>query len=447
MRRPSPWFLLPILGAVAVGAFWTMRPHWRTASKAEVKAWLDPAFKEVEAPDPAAQARFERLRKTMLQLGYAPKGNPQLVTLMRILAKPSSTSAEALWKLSGEGPAQRPPGASSPTSGHLRLLAEASANVGENLARQGDSATAGKRLATALWVANQIGPDGLEFFDPGDITRALRILDDHLDSALPHLEAPALTLLAERMPVTDRANITFRRALADNLRTELIPVLADPEGWAKTYEPNAPPEQTMDAILMGDPSDDLHRGHETYDAELTVRNVNRIFVPILDGAMREPAGYDRSGETFAKDLDRYLPVSGAAGKQGWERKWKELQYHWQLARTRNSYGDRLLKVFGNFLPMLLDDSYQAITLRESMRTRVALWRYQRQFGRPAPSLDALVKSGLLPTLPIDGYAAGNLRYDPVRKRIWSVGDNRKDDGGTAARFGQLFQPDYVWETP
>jgi hypothetical protein len=54
--------------------------------------------------------------------------------------------------------------------------------------------------------------------------------------------------------------------------------------------------------------------------------------------------------------------------------------------------------------------------------------YQKQFGRLPASLDDLVQATLLPEVPTDPYDGDHFRYSPERRTIWSVGQNRDNDG-------------------
>lgn len=58
---------------------------------------------------------------------------------------------------------------------------------------------------------------------------------------------------------------------------------------------------------------------------------------------------------------------------------------------------------------------------------IRLYRLDHNDAFP-PTLDALVPA-YLPSIPVDPFDGKPLRYDPQRKRVWTVGDDLQDDGG------------------
>ena len=74
---------------------------------------------------------------------------------------------------------------------------------------------------------------------------------------------------------------------------------------------------------------------------------------------------------------------------------------------------------------------QRLALTRSASVLLAIERYRRVHdGRSPESLSALVPE-YLPSVPIDPYSGQELRYrsEPDRVAVYSVGGNRKDDGG------------------
>jgi hypothetical protein len=94
----------------------------------------------------------------------------------------------------------------------------------------------------------------------------------------------------------------------------------------------------------------------------------------------------------------------------------------------------------------LDGFIQPIMTAEAARqvviTAIALKRYQLKHGNYPSNLGALVPE-LLPAVPLDPVDGKPLRYRPNQDRtflLYSVGLNRKDDGGSPAL-------DWVWPQP
>jgi hypothetical protein len=70
-------------------------------------------------------------------------------------------------------------------------------------------------------------------------------------------------------------------------------------------------------------------------------------------------------------------------------------------------------------------AFQRVTM-----TALALRLYRKENGRYPENLQQLVPK-YLPSVPIDPYDCKPLRYRKLQKgfKVWSVGENRKDDGG------------------
>ena len=73
-------------------------------------------------------------------------------------------------------------------------------------------------------------------------------------------------------------------------------------------------------------------------------------------------------------------------------------------------------------------------LQRVTMTALALRLYRKENGRYPENLQQLVPK-YLPSVPIDPYDGKPLRYRKLQKgfRVWSVGGNRKDDGGVKVR--------------
>lgn len=83
---------------------------------------------------------------------------------------------------------------------------------------------------------------------------------------------------------------------------------------------------------------------------------------------------------------------------------------------------------------LLEYGFVSRARHELLRTRIAIERYRLERGEWPGDLSALVPAYLdaLPSDPMDGNP---LRYDPVRKRIYSIGDDLIDERGVAPGHG------------
>jgi hypothetical protein len=78
-------------------------------------------------------------------------------------------------------------------------------------------------------------------------------------------------------------------------------------------------------------------------------------------------------------------------------------------------------------------------------TAIALRLYRKEHGRYPENLSALVPR-YLPSVPADPFDGKPLRYrrEGTGFRLWSIGPDRKDDGGVEGKPGWWVQGDIVW---
>ncbi len=83
---------------------------------------------------------------------------------------------------------------------------------------------------------------------------------------------------------------------------------------------------------------------------------------------------------------------------------------------------------------LFDRVTDAHALQRVTEVALALRLYRKEHGRYPEDLRALVPK-FLPSVPSDPYDGKPLRYRKLAKgfKVWSVGGNRKDDGGVKVR--------------
>lgn len=86
------------------------------------------------------------------------------------------------------------------------------------------------------------------------------------------------------------------------------------------------------------------------------------------------------------------------------------------------------------------------TQRTLIETHIALRRYTLRHGEAPERLDQLVPA-FLPAIPIDGMVGQPLRFrrnPDGSTTLWSVGEDFKDDGGTAAVYSIEHSPSQWW---
>lgn len=101
-----------------------------------------------------------------------------------------------------------------------------------------------------------------------------------------------------------------------------------------------------------------------------------------------------------------------------------------MKKTPNLLGRSVLQMF------VLGESVVEADFRhraawQATRAWVGLRVHELRKGKPATSLDQLVSSRILASVPADPFGDGPLRYEAKNRRVWSVGPDGKDHGGDA----------------
>lgn len=86
---------------------------------------------------------------------------------------------------------------------------------------------------------------------------------------------------------------------------------------------------------------------------------------------------------------------------------------------------------------------QIAAYRRAVVTQIALRFYVEEHGTLPADLDDLITGGLLEAVPLDPYDGRPLRYDAARGLLWSVWNDRVDQGGVEAKTGEP-SADLVW---
>lgn len=450
----SPRRKLGITLGVAAGIFAGMyalaRPNWRILSDAELRQNLHPALTKVEPDDHAAQARWDRFRKILAELTEEPQPRPKNYRDVTARIVGGAPPLKALEGILAEGPLQSPRHklAYRPPGGYeMADLARKYVAAAEIQMRARDYANATRNFLIAIRIAEEIGNTATNWHELTFQSRPYGELDRVLLSSLPRLPESDLGRIAKAIPASSLDDRTLRTLMQKDIQG-FLPALVDPIAWVRKESPGEDPERLLARFAAG-----VFLGPETnavltYDALETVHDLNKVMVPILENTKRTYIGQDTSLRGYGDSLTAGYPVNGAAGKTGTGEWFAKLQYRWATARVRNALGNQFIAMLNDSIQTTSDEaSYYRRTLRESIRARLALRRYQLRHGTYASNLDILVKEGFLPKLPIDPYNGSALRYDPKRKLLWSVGENGKNDFGRAKEWGQRGEPDMTWKTP
>jgi hypothetical protein len=109
---------------------------------------------------------------------------------------------------------------------------------------------------------------------------------------------------------------------------------------------------------------------------------------------------------------------------------------WSQALSGNALGNELLSIFHGGLIEVTKTDFERRTSLSLLQLRVAFERYRLRNGQWPGELDALVPN-YLDEIPKDWMDGNRLRYNPEKRRIYSVGVDWIDSGGETGKPGQL----------
>jgi len=90
--------------------------------------------------------------------------------------------------------------------------------------------------------------------------------------------------------------------------------------------------------------------------------------------------------------------------------------------------------------------FQLRTEREAGRALLASLIFEKRKGQLPPTLASLVEEKILTSIPSDPFSGEALHYSREKRKIWSVSDNGKDDGGVGGS-SRWYEKDAVWQIP
>ncbi len=132
-----------------------------------------------------------------------------------------------------------------------------------------------------------------------------------------------------------------------------------------------------------------------------------------------------------------------------QRRGLELEAH-RLARGRIGLYNRGGTILALHLASRFEDDAALLDEWRAHRAAgtalIALRRYEQRTGRLPDDWAQVVAAGLLGAPPIDPLDGLALRLDAAKRRLWSVGRNGIDDGGSSLQWGRRgrVEADLVW---
>jgi hypothetical protein len=118
-----------------------------------------------------------------------------------------------------------------------------------------------------------------------------------------------------------------------------------------------------------------------------------------------------------------------------------------LAKIDNPIGMTYLTFHSGGNELFLKKSFAMWTNREATRAIIAIRLFALKSDGLPVSLDDLVATKVLPSVPIDPYSGKPFGYSKEKRLLWSVGLDGKEDGTGGLRDENGYRRDCIWEVP
>jgi hypothetical protein len=405
----------------------------RFASRAEVEAVFDDRLKAPLPRDQAAENRYTAMSELMTPVieprpAASVPESEQFRPYMTAYNE-NSTRLAKMAHISKSGPLQKPVKEDPIASIMFRSRAIAKVTAGSALghAALGEQIAAIKHLATGYAIIESIANASASDLDYLASEAVRAILDTSAcdivrSSQLSKQQLESLLVMA---PTLDNDAEVRRRCVMAEFQYFLLPKLAQLDG-------------ASEAFSIGE---DLRQGVGQYDAIETARLLNKLLVIKLENCGRPLSKIDNSGTRLShRELDG-LPEDTSDGlEQGAEKSLRKLWFEIQVNGTRNSLGR--LYFAHSFDYSLVESSATSRTHRDLLRGLVAIKLYELRTGTLPESLNQVVSLGTLKREPWDFIADKPLRYSRSQMKLWGVGKNAVDEGGSFSADALPADPDY-----
>jgi len=117
-------------------------------------------------------------------------------------------------------------------------------------------------------------------------------------------------------------------------------------------------------------------------------------------------------------------------KPGFEREWEKLKFRFLMDNCSNSLGRWIIATGPGFSKQVMTNSCHWQAERQATRVLLAsrLYRYDHHGELPQKLEDVVPK--YLTGIPIDPYNGMPMLYSAEKQKVWSVGQDLVDDGGS-----------------
>jgi hypothetical protein len=396
-----------ICGLALVSAAVAAPQKIKHATQAQIEAVLPTSLRVKDIPNPEGEKRFARLvalanKKWFPEMkqGLESKATRAEIALAARLAQPTLKEldwiliAGPLWKGSKPDPMD-----SFPDEAAIRMLGRLVALATRDAAERKDQAmcmlcaSLGLRLGQGLISA---GGDATQLITAEGVESIAEraVLDADGKGGLSEIgRRNVLLLLAPISGPVPESAMAMRR----EFRERRLPILVDPiHGWEKVY---ASSMEFAEAIV---PKKKLQPSAGNYDPIATARLVGRIFDAAIEDTKRPFGTQTDLARKLVEKAGHAFPASEGI---------KEAQ----AIRMLNS------------MPNSIGLSIACLPVFDGLPEAGAGWAARRNLTR------AVLLLRLGETVDLADPYGGRLKVDPKRRIVWSVGKNRKDDGGKIER--------------
>jgi hypothetical protein len=423
-----------------------LRPHWITASRAEVDAVIDPILLKRDPPDPAADARFQRFSMIVMSLNpwYATEDPlPDIVPDEESLPplpkySPADTAAlRRLRSILSEGPyripARDPFNLGSVSDNEMKLhnkefeiergLAGIVRDQSIPIPDRCDRAEFAELLAQRRLQGSHDAYDaeiGASLTDIAD--SALRRL-----ATSPQLTAPRAKRMLTNIPDLE-CESKLEGPITGDFQRSVYPLLPDPQKFARQFEEAAHKsnEEGRRFVPLGIEAEEQMLG--SYDAIRTAKELSNLCVERIKNCNKPPKDVRTPVADAINSIAKRVPNDQSDGQEGLRREWAKFQFRYALAMFPNSFTYRQFPYLGD-IRSTYEARAQMLAWHRLTRLQLAGIIFTKEHGQIPKTLSELVDARLLPSVPEDPFTAAPMHYDPHRGIIWSVGENGTDDGG------------------
>lgn len=423
--------------ALAATAVWRVAfmTKIQRVSEAEVLAALPASLKVEDAPDPEGEARYARLGTLASHLDKAPlggtSGSPSIVGRSTpaneaILSDIERLLSEGRMRLP-ERKKEMPVIEFASLKNAAKLIALATEAAGERGDRSacGRWAALGIRFGAAL---NEAGGVVVEQLIAISID-AIAIRAAYAAEIEGHLDRAGRERLLALLTPRDGRSPEMAAAIRRDFQWGWMPILLNPAAHTKElseagWEWEDEWDSADEPILAG-----------SFDSVATAKLAGGIYDALIDDSGRPVTQARHAERPLIATAERGLP-----DPNGFPHSSRNLGDTWSRLKYRVA-----MNVGSN-------------TLGRQQAVSVALTGFGAATARQAANRNLLRAAILLRmgrgAAVIDPFAKTNLRFDPKRKIVWSVGQNQKDDGGTIGKggdpaaldFGYAYG-DHAWRPP